>query len=123
MQAPLHRNANVSACTRRSVSVDYLQQRIFLLARQGDLAVKTPQCLRHRRHIRLEVYGFNGAALRSRLLYIRVSVLRGTVDKPTLCESKVGCLHISTLAPRCREANIQLMEKKRRRWNCGAAHD
>ena len=60
VQAPLHRNADVTARPRRAVSVNNFQQRMFLLASYGDLTVQPLQRLRHRRHIRLKIYGFDG---------------------------------------------------------------
>ena len=110
-QTPLHRNADVTTRARRSVSVDYLQQRVFLLACEGNLALKTLQCLLHRRQIRLDVYGFDGAVLRGCFLWIRVPVLRWRGKSNVLCESKAAAstLALSTQA----ESGVSMPQRKK----------
>ena len=63
VQTPVHCDADVAARARRSVPVDHFHKRMFLLASQRDLSVQPLQRLMHRRHIGLEVYGFNGVLL------------------------------------------------------------
>jgi len=59
VQPPLHRDPNIAARSRRSISVDNLDQPYLSLPRNRDLAVETPQRFIHRRHIGLKIDSFD----------------------------------------------------------------
>src|ERR1700691_2288322 len=59
-QSFLHGDADIAADAGRAVSVDQLEQQFSLLACSRQLAVETRQSFLHLRHIRLEVYDFDG---------------------------------------------------------------
>src|ERR1700722_13516223 len=59
-QSFLHGDADIAADAGRAVSVDQLEQEFSLLTCSRQLALETRQSFLHLRHIRLEVYGFDG---------------------------------------------------------------
>ena len=61
LQAPLHGDANVAARAGRAIAVDQLQQRCFVLTREGQFVVHTLQGFVDQRHVGLEVCGFHAA--------------------------------------------------------------
>jgi hypothetical protein len=56
----LHGDPNVSTGAGRTVAVDQLEQGLSPLARGGEFAVETSKGFVYLRHLRLEVYGFDG---------------------------------------------------------------
>jgi len=59
VQAPLYRDANVASGTSRAISVDEFQNCASLLAGQRKFAIQALQSFMNRRHVGLEVDGFN----------------------------------------------------------------
>src|SRR5580692_8775673 len=94
----LYGDANVSAGAGRTVAVDQLEQGLSPPARGGEFAVETSQSFLYLRHLRLEVYGFDGGftGARSRtsacwrLIIRSIAALASTANTPLVPLAATG---------------------------------